>query len=77
MDLFDEVARRFPGRQHQIAFMTGGAFTPRAAQFLARVSNLRIEKPFDLRAVRTALRELLLRSASYARKLSETPLSPS
>ncbi len=62
MDLFDEVARRFAGRESQIAFMTGGAFTPRAAQFLARVSNPRIEKPFDLRAVRAILRELLQHS---------------
>lgn len=68
MDFFDEVARRYSGRENQIAFMTGGAFTPRAAQFLARVPNLRIEKPFDLRAVRAALRELLLRSPSYARR---------
>lgn len=62
MDLFAEVARRYPGREQQIAFMTGGAFTPRAAQFLSRVSNPRLEKPFDLRAVRGLVRELLIRA---------------
>jgi PAS domain S-box-containing protein len=64
MDLFAEVARRFPGRQNQIAFMTGGAFTPRAARFLSGVTNPRIEKPFDLRTVRGILRDLLLKSGN-------------
>jgi PAS domain S-box-containing protein len=64
MDFFGEVAKRHPGRETQIAFMTGGAFTPRAAQFLCRVANPRIEKPFDLRAVRGVLRELLQKSAN-------------
>ncbi|HEY5955498.1 MAG TPA: ATP-binding protein [Polyangiaceae bacterium] len=59
MDLFAEVAKRHPGRERQIVFMTGGAFTPRAAQFLSRVANRRIEKPFDLQAVRVILRDLL------------------
>jgi two-component system, NtrC family, sensor kinase len=64
MDLFAEVSRRFPGRQNQIAFMTGGAFTPRAARFLSGVTNPRIEKPFDLRTVRGILRDLLLKSGN-------------
>lgn len=61
MDLFAEVSKRHPGRERHIVFMTGGAFTPRAAQFLSHVANPRIEKPFDLRAVRGILRELLLK----------------
>jgi hypothetical protein len=32
--------------------MTGGAFTPRAADFLATVQSRRLEKPFDLAALR-------------------------
>lgn len=60
MDLYSEVARRFPGRESQIAFMTGGAFTSRAAHFLRLVSNPRLEKPFDLRVVRSIVRQLLL-----------------
>jgi PAS domain S-box-containing protein len=62
MDLFAEVAKRHPGHERRIVFMTGGAFTPRAAQFLSRVANPRIEKPFDLQAVRSILRELLQHS---------------
>ncbi len=57
MDLHAEIAQRHPGLEERLVFMTGGAFTPRAAQFLARVPNPRIEKPFDLRAVRKLVRE--------------------
>jgi PAS domain S-box-containing protein len=52
MEFYREVMRRYPGFEQRIAFMTGGAFTPKAALFLSQVRNPRIEKPFDLRAVR-------------------------
>lgn len=66
MDLFAEISKHHPGRERDIVFMTGGAFTPRAAQFLSEVTNPRVEKPFDLRAVRAVLRELLARRADPA-----------
>jgi PAS domain S-box-containing protein len=47
MDLFAEVARRQPGLEQRFVFMTGGAFTPRATEFLAQVKNRRLEKPFE------------------------------
>jgi PAS domain S-box-containing protein len=47
MDLFAEVARRHPGTEDRFVFMTGGAFTPRATEFLAQVKNRRLEKPFE------------------------------
>ena len=28
--------------------MTGGAFTPRAREYLSQVDNVRLEKPFDV-----------------------------
>ena len=31
-----------------LAFLTGGAFTPRSREFLDRVDNRRMEKPLDL-----------------------------
>ena len=37
MDLYAEVARRHPGLERRFIFMTGGAFTPRATEFLAQV----------------------------------------
>ncbi|HEX7669520.1 MAG TPA: response regulator [Polyangiaceae bacterium] len=53
MDFYDELARRFPDVAERVVFVSGGAFTPRAHAFLERVTNTRIDKPFDLLAVRT------------------------
>ena len=55
MDLFAEVARRHPGLERRFIFMTGGAFTPRATEFLATVKNRRLEKPFDTAVLKAAV----------------------
>jgi PAS domain S-box-containing protein len=52
MDLHAEVARRRPGVERRFVFMTGGAFTPRASEFLAKVKNRRLEKPFETAALK-------------------------
>jgi PAS domain S-box-containing protein len=57
MDFFAEIERSLPEVAPSIVFFTGGAFTPRAQQFLDRVSNARIEKPPSLSALRELLRE--------------------
>jgi PAS domain S-box-containing protein len=57
MDLFAEVARRHPGLERRFVFMTGGAFTPREANFLAGVVNRRLEKPFDAAGLWAVIRE--------------------
>jgi nitrogen-specific signal transduction histidine kinase/CheY-like chemotaxis protein len=62
MDLYRELALLRPGAERRMVFMTGGAFTPRAAEFLARVDNPRIEKPFDLSRMRRIVRELTERT---------------
>ena len=36
-----------PGLARRVVFVTGGAFTPEAADFLARVDNVYIEKPIS------------------------------
>ena len=53
MELHALVAERKPGVEKRFVFMTGGAFTPRAAEFLATMRNPRLDKPFDLAALRT------------------------
>ncbi len=58
MDLHQKLAERRPGLEKCLVFMTGGAFTPRASEFLATVPNRRVEKPFDLQEVRQLVREL-------------------
>jgi hypothetical protein len=41
-------------------FMTGGAFTPAAREYLDAVPNIRLEKPFDARGLRQAVDRILL-----------------
>jgi CheY-like chemotaxis protein len=52
MELHALVAQRKPALAKRFVFMTGGAFTPRAAEFLATVRNRRLDKPFDMDALR-------------------------
>jgi signal transduction histidine kinase/DNA-binding NarL/FixJ family response regulator len=47
MDVFDAIAEQAPAVLPRLVFLTGGAFTPRARNFLERVSNVRLTKPFD------------------------------
>ena len=56
MDLHAELARVAPEQAARMVFMTGGAFTPDARSFLERVPNERLEKPFDVEALRAIIR---------------------
>ena len=47
MDVFAHLHTHQPGKEARVVFMTGGAFTDRAKQFLATISNDVIEKPFS------------------------------
>jgi PAS domain S-box-containing protein len=55
MDLYGTVAEKYPGFERRFVFMTGGAFTTRATEFLAAVRNPRLDKPFDMATLRTAV----------------------
>lgn len=48
MDVYRAALQRAKPVHDRIVFMTGGAFTQRARDFLESVPNLRIEKPFEL-----------------------------
>ena len=48
MDVYRAALQRATPMHERIVFMTGGAFTRRARDFLQRVPNARIEKPFEL-----------------------------
>jgi PAS domain S-box-containing protein len=52
MDVYDELSAKHPGRASSLVFVTGGAFTARAQEFLGAVSNGRVEKPFDVEGLR-------------------------
>jgi PAS domain S-box-containing protein len=48
MEFYTRLHAQVPEQANRVVFMTGGAFTPRAREFLARLPNLRLEKPFDV-----------------------------
>ncbi len=48
MDLYDLLAAKAPQRLPSVVFMTGGAFTERAAAFLADHPESFVEKPFPI-----------------------------
>jgi len=52
MDLYRELIRSYPQMVPRVVLLTGGAFTREARVFLDRVSNERMEKPFDPKALR-------------------------
>ncbi|HVO31302.1 MAG TPA: ATP-binding protein, partial [bacterium] len=59
MDVCDELTRTVPDQAAKIIFMTGGAFTQTAQEFFERVPNLRVEKPFDLAALRAVIAQVI------------------
>ncbi|HZU84811.1 MAG TPA: ATP-binding protein [Polyangiaceae bacterium] len=56
MEVYEAIAQAAPDQARRMVFMTGGAFTPRAIEFLEEVDNPRIEKPLEHAALRAVLR---------------------
>jgi PAS domain S-box-containing protein len=59
MDLFEEIARVAPSQAERVVFLTGGAFTPMARDFLGRVKNRHMEKPFTPKELREFVRSVM------------------
>jgi len=55
MDFYRTVSGSLPALADRFIFMTGGAFTPWAAEFLASSRRPCLEKPFDYRTLRGML----------------------
>jgi len=58
MDLYERVSETRPALASRFVFMTGGAFTERAREFLKAHRLRRIEKPFPLERVEELLAEV-------------------
>lgn len=58
IELFAVLEREAPEMARRTVFLTGGAFTPRAQEFLARVPNPRLEKPFEIDALRALIQRV-------------------
>ncbi|MBX7113168.1 MAG: response regulator [Myxococcaceae bacterium] len=61
MDLHREISLLAPAQAASMVFLTGGAFTPRARDFLDSVSNHRLEKPFDILGLRALVNHRIRR----------------
>lgn len=59
IDLHSELARALPELAERMVFLTGGAFTPRAREFLSQIKNPCVEKPFLPRDLQELVRSLL------------------
>jgi signal transduction histidine kinase/FixJ family two-component response regulator len=64
MDLHARISELAPSLVDRMVFMTAGAFTRGARDFLDRVPNERIEKPVDAAALRSVVRRLVAASPS-------------
>jgi CheY-like chemotaxis protein len=60
MDLHDWLASNHPFLAKQFIFITGGVFTPRAREYLNKVDNIRLEKPFNIAEFKEVVSELVL-----------------
>src|SRR5262249_53567002 len=56
MDLYAAVVRDRPALGERFVFMTAGVFSRQAREFLERVPNERVDKPFELKALRELVR---------------------
>ncbi|HEX8700521.1 MAG TPA: response regulator [Myxococcaceae bacterium] len=72
MDLHDALTRTAPGQAARMVFLTGGAFTPKAREFLGQLKNPMVEKPFMPRELQALVRSLL----STAEQLVPTSAHP-
>jgi PAS domain S-box-containing protein len=55
----EQLSKDFPALAKLVVFMTGGAFTPSARDFLDRIPNPRLEKPLHLPSLLALLSERL------------------
>ncbi|HEV7559189.1 MAG TPA: ATP-binding protein, partial [Kofleriaceae bacterium] len=66
IELYDRISRLAPECAARIIFMTGGAFTPQAREFLASLDRPHLQKPFTEVELRRAI-------DSVARPTSSSP----
>ncbi len=57
MEVFARVAEHCPEVASQFVFMTGGAFTQDARDFVKETPLVCLEKPFELRQIRDLVTE--------------------
>jgi CheY-like chemotaxis protein len=66
--VYDALRQRAPELAERVVFCSGGAFTPRANEFLGSVNNAFLSKPIDVEAL-----ESLIQAACACRAQRTTP----
>jgi signal transduction histidine kinase len=61
--LYEELRKAAPAQAERMVFVTGGAFTVRAREFLESLPNARLGKPFDVEALVGLVRQRIASSA--------------
>lgn len=57
VDFYDGLAAHSPSAAEDVIFLTGGAFTVKTREFLDRVPNVCMEKPFEAQALRALVND--------------------
>jgi CheY-like chemotaxis protein len=59
MDLHEWLVTHRPALAGRVVFVTGGAFTPQASDYVSRVGNARFEKPFRPGQLKSLISEMV------------------
>ena len=62
MDLYEEMRARWPGAHERVLFVSGGAVTPRAREFLVNSGAPLLKKPFASHVLVKAVRGVMMRA---------------
>jgi PAS domain S-box-containing protein len=65
------VSRTTPSFAPRIVFLTGGAFTDTTREFLTRVENACLEKPFDPAVLRSLIAEVVATSSTAQKRVPQ------
>jgi len=76
MDLHKWLREAHPFLAQHLIFITGGAFTPKAREYLGSVENNRIEKPFDMKKLIQRVDERVKRSKEARHEAGRSDESP-
>ncbi|MFL5812829.1 MAG: response regulator [Bdellovibrionia bacterium] len=63
MEIYKQLSKEGKGLEKRMVFMTGGAFIPSTIEFLEKVPNHQLEKPFTMQAVNSVIQVILSEQA--------------
>jgi len=63
IEVYQRIFEQHPGQEQKLVFVTGGAFTEPAAQFIESVKNQKLKKPFTGSALRALVAQITSRAA--------------